>query len=79
MKADITLDWEEKTVTIYINESNQGSANFYHEEVESVDSVLLYNLSPDTQSWWKNIEVCKGRCASMFSNNLKRKTLTGVN
>lgn len=23
---------------------------------------MLYNLKPNTTSWWKNIKVCKERC-----------------
>lgn len=52
---------------IFINETRSGSANFYHEEIESVDQVLLYNLHPETSSWWRDIEVCKERCASITS------------
>lgn len=55
MEADILLDWEYKSVKIYVNETYYGESNFYHEDVEAVDTVLLYNLNPSTSSWWKNI------------------------
>lgn len=42
-----------------------GITYFYHEEIESVDQVLIYNLYPETSSWWKNLEVCSGRCSSI--------------
>jgi hypothetical protein len=58
------LDWENRVVDIYINETFKGTANFYHEEVTTVDTVLIYNLNPETTSWWKNIEVCNKKCPS---------------
>lgn len=47
-----------------------GSASFYHSEVfiiykhqiTKVNEVMLYNLKPNTTSWWKDIKVCKERC-----------------
>ena len=56
------MDWVGKTVQIYVNETYEGSANFYHPQITEVDQLLLYNLNVDTSSWWKDLSVCNYRC-----------------
>ena len=31
--------------------------DFYHKDIKSVDTVFLYNLNTDTESFWKDIEI----------------------
>jgi len=49
-KVDIILDWEDRFVEVYINETryDEKFVRFYNEDVASVDKVMLYNLSPDS-------------------------------
>ncbi|CAD8151828.1 unnamed protein product [Paramecium pentaurelia] len=61
-QADILLNWDTQEVLVFMNESYMGSTSFYHQEVTKVNEVMLYNLKPNTTSWWKNIKICKERC-----------------
>lgn len=70
LKLDILLDWSGKTVTIYVNGTNKGTANFYHTDVDVVDTVMLYNLNPNTIGYFKDIEVCEGKCAGRYDSLL---------
>jgi len=54
---DILLDWDEKQVMILYNGESR-ITNFYNKLVDSVDKVMLYNLNPDSESFWRNIKVC---------------------
>lgn len=61
-KADIFINWEEELIKIYINETFKGEAGFYHEKIEEVDILMLYNLKPNTTSYWRNLQVCEEFC-----------------
>ena len=59
---DVLFDWDQKLVTIYLNGTNKGTANFYHNDVTSVDTVMMYNLNPGTTGYFSSIEVCQDKC-----------------
>eukprot|EP01016_Furgasonia_blochmanni_P042631 TRINITY_DN5675_c0_g1_i3.p1 TRINITY_DN5675_c0_g1~~TRINITY_DN5675_c0_g1_i3.p1 ORF type:complete len:229 (+),score=48.92 TRINITY_DN5675_c0_g1_i3:49-687(+) len=65
-KADITFNWDDKTVNIYLNDTSKGTANFYHKGVTEVDTLAIYNLNPGTTSFFKEIEVCDDYCSGAY-------------
>ncbi len=66
---DIILDWAEKEADIYLNGVKNEKTRLYHFDIETVDAVKIYNLNPNTTSFWKNIEVCNDICPN-FSDGL---------
>jgi len=58
------MDWEEREAKVYLNGFESKKTGLYHFGKESndvdfmVDAVKIYNLNPNTTSFWKNIEVC---------------------
>ena len=64
------MSWEHNQTSIYIYDQFIMTAEFYHgvdrynvanelqPEHEGVDSMVLYTLSPDATSQFKDIKVC---------------------
>lgn len=57
-KCDITLDWNEEKVKVYLNDKYKAEAEFYHKDVDNIGRIQLYNLKPNTLSYFKDIEIC---------------------
>lgn len=74
-KVDIVMDWKHNHTTMYVNGDLECAQPFFEAtdrawqakdalpEYEGSDSLILYTLSPATTSWFKNVKVCKERCA----------------
>jgi hypothetical protein len=59
LKVDVKIDWKKKTLSLFINSTFKGFTDFYDADIQNVDQILLYNLNPNTVSYWKNLELCK--------------------
>ena len=58
------MNWHEKQVGIYLDEKDfKGMVNFYYKtKCDTVDTVQIYNLKPNTNSYFKDIKVCDKCC-----------------
>jgi hypothetical protein len=73
-KIDLIMDWTSNFTTMYVNNKYATSADFYHgkdkfhiskgvmPDHEGASALMLYTLSPEATSTFKNIKVCKTRC-----------------
>jgi len=75
-KIDILLDWNEQNedkddeIALFIDGVFVTKAPFYSLsrdkqmqcESKAVDTLMLYNLSPDTATAFRNIKLCKDLC-----------------
>lgn len=52
------------TVAVYLNLTYVGTAFFYYSDgsIATTNSILLYNLSPGSTGFFKNISVCAQTC-----------------
>lgn len=66
---DLILNWEDQNVKIYLNETFKGTSGFYHPDVPTVDTLMLYNLKPGTTSFWRSLQVCETQCEGFFKKN----------
>lgn len=74
---DVLLDWEQKTVNIYLNETYKGTANFYHTPVENVDTIMMYNLNPGTTGFFSSIQLCQDKCPGNKAS-ISMRVLTNI-
>lgn len=56
-RADILLDWNEKTVKLYLNQELKSFEKFYKDNLENVNFLGLYNLKPGTVSFFQDLQV----------------------
>ncbi len=59
---DVLFDWDRTIVTIYLNGTNKGTANFYNTNVADVDTIMMYNLNPGTIGYFSSIQLCQDIC-----------------
>ena len=80
-KIDFVMDWDQNKTTMFVEGEPQTIANFYQatdrswqsKEVDpqhdGVDSIVLYTLSAEATSVFKELQLCKKRCKG--GENLK--------
>jgi hypothetical protein len=64
-KVDLILNWDEQTVTVYIDENQLASDIFFTNSktnVPSANAIMLYNLTPGGGCRVKQLRACQERC-----------------
>ena len=66
-KIDVLLDWTKKETAIFVDGVFLERVDFYTNELIScdeafVDTLMLYSLTPDTKSAFKDIRLCTDLC-----------------
>ena len=68
LKKQTKIDYEQLTMNLHPRaRSKYPPYEVYYDNIETVDTILLYNLLPNTVSYWKDIEVCEDYCSGKFS------------
>mgnify|MGYP001369521998 CR=1 FL=1 len=82
---DFILDWEQNMTSMYIDGKIEGKASDFYEATdryyrskesaianyEGVNAVMLYTLSRDTTSTFKEVKICNTRCNNDGADKLK--------
>mmetsp|Transcript_32596 Transcript_32596/g.29452 ORF Transcript_32596/g.29452 Transcript_32596/m.29452 type:complete len:155 (+) Transcript_32596:317-781(+) len=76
--VDLTMNWDDHVVNVYLNGTEMASTGFYYNEVEEADKVLLYNLSPGSKSYIRELEICDGYCDGFSSANILKASILSV-
>ena len=65
--VDLIINWENQTVTAYVNYTQSASDDFFFDQsypnVNTSNTIILYNLTPGTICKIKNLKICKKRCS----------------
>ena len=56
-RADFLIDWGEKTIKLYVNNTFRVMVDFYYEDINEVNHLQIYNLKPNTTSYFQDVEV----------------------
>ncbi len=63
---DLLVDYENQTVTSYVNDTLLASDIFFTDPskpaVNTSNAIILYNLTPGTSCYIRNLQVCATRC-----------------
>jgi hypothetical protein len=60
-QMDLLVNWEKRRIDIFVNRSYKDTCNFFDDNIQSVDQVLLYNLYNST-SYWRDLVICQEIC-----------------
>ena len=64
-KVDLLIDWKDQRVTVYVNQTQQGSNIFFtkaDKNVDAANALALYNLSPNGHCVVENMKMCEELC-----------------
>ena len=68
-QVDLLLDWPNQAVTVYIDEQLMASDKFFTNSkttINTMNTIILYNLAPGTTCSIKNVQICDDRCIGKF-------------
>ena len=63
--VDMLIDWEEQTVSIYVDGEGVTAVPFFTkraQKLNDVNTIALYGLTPDGISRFRNLMVCDDIC-----------------
>ena len=82
-KIDMLLDWKSQRVALFVDNEHKKTAQFYSkdrdmklgctEQVNSVNTLSFYNLSPGTSTQFRDIRVCKDLCPELVFDTVPLK------
>ena len=50
-QIDLKLNWTEKTIDIFVNNSFSDQCEFFTKDIENVNKLLIYNLYNSISYW----------------------------
>ena len=71
-KVDLLIDWNSQAVTVYVDNNQLASDKFFTNAkttIKSVNSLVLYNLTPGGRCRVRSLMVCPERCDSKLPIN----------
>ena len=76
---DMLIDWEKQKIAVFVNSTFEANVGFYHDgDIQSTNTIYLYNLAPGTQAKIKNLQIWDTKCSGAEDMEFTGATLAGA-